>query len=89
MRINAPAALLLHAADRIARRVAVSARSGAKVTKGDALVSVEAAGAPDSPHNMIEVVLRVALTAPGLYQGWDAEVKLSRARRVSARPRAL
>jgi hypothetical protein len=42
---------------------------------------ISAAGALDSPNNMIKVVLHIVLIAPGLNQGWDAKVKLSTAPR--------
>lgn len=41
-------------------------------------------GGLDSPGNMIEVVLRVVLTAPDSGDGWHAELKLSAARRAGA-----
>jgi hypothetical protein len=41
-------------------------------------------GPLDSPGNMIEVVLRVVLTAPYYKKGWDAELKVSAAPRVGA-----
>jgi hypothetical protein len=41
-------------------------------------------GTLDSPGNMIEVVLRVVLTASDCEKGWDAELKVSTAPHVGA-----
>jgi hypothetical protein len=41
-------------------------------------------GTLDSPGNMVEVVLRVVLTAPQSAEGWRAELKVSATRRAGA-----
>lgn len=40
---------------------------------------ISMAGTPDSPSNMVEVVIRVVLTAPDREEDWEAELKLSTA----------